>query len=198
MPLIKVVEYLEPMMAKELLGKFPDNSAFDFDYTQSSIWSPLAPRPYKSLEYPPFTLNISSSFDLDSLDSDAGSCADAEGVVSGTPEPPRCMAKYNGFGLITRRAMKRVSSNLKNMATSTAMNLNLGNKKFKKKNKIQDLCAPHMLPLMPTPPSATKRGRWAKVLKVASKQFKNKKKKDAVQLGQGHLKLPNYQRQPAS
>lgn len=45
---IKVVEYLEPSMSKELLCKFPDNSAFDFDYSQSSIWSPLVPRSYSA------------------------------------------------------------------------------------------------------------------------------------------------------
>ncbi|GER48241.1 phragmoplast orienting kinesin 2 [Striga asiatica] len=32
-------------MSTDLLGKFPDNSAFDFNYAQSSIWSPLLPRP---------------------------------------------------------------------------------------------------------------------------------------------------------
>lgn len=39
-----VVEYLETSMSKDLLGKFPDNSAYDFDYSQSSIWSPLVNR----------------------------------------------------------------------------------------------------------------------------------------------------------
>ncbi|KAL3615307.1 hypothetical protein CASFOL_040968 [Castilleja foliolosa] len=43
--LVKVVEYLETSMSKDLLCKFPDNSAFDFNYAQSSIWSPLLPRP---------------------------------------------------------------------------------------------------------------------------------------------------------
>ncbi|KAH6822919.1 hypothetical protein C2S53_019886 [Perilla frutescens var. hirtella] len=43
-PLVMVVEYLETSMSKDLLYKFPDNSAFDFDYAQSSIWSPLLPR----------------------------------------------------------------------------------------------------------------------------------------------------------
>jgi hypothetical protein len=38
------VEYLHPAMTHELLDKFPDSSAFDFDYSQSSIWSPLLPR----------------------------------------------------------------------------------------------------------------------------------------------------------
>lgn len=44
----KVVEYLQPIMCRELLCKFPDNSAFGFDYAQSSIWSPLLPRKYAS------------------------------------------------------------------------------------------------------------------------------------------------------
>ncbi|CAN0910300.1 hypothetical protein LINGRAHAP2_LOCUS26219 [Linum grandiflorum] len=43
-PGCKVVEYLQPVMSKELLVKFPDNSAFDFNYSESSIWSPLVPR----------------------------------------------------------------------------------------------------------------------------------------------------------
>lgn len=46
----KVIEYLEPFMSLELLCKFPDNSAYDFDYTQSSIWSPLVPRAYSPID----------------------------------------------------------------------------------------------------------------------------------------------------
>ncbi|GMP48105.1 hypothetical protein CsSME_00015578 [Camellia sinensis var. sinensis] len=42
--LVVVVEYLESSMSEHLLCKFPDNSAFDFDYSQSSIWSPLVHR----------------------------------------------------------------------------------------------------------------------------------------------------------
>lgn len=37
------VEYLEPSMSEELLCKFPDASAFGFDYSRSGIWSPLVP-----------------------------------------------------------------------------------------------------------------------------------------------------------
>lgn len=48
-PLIKVVEYVESPIGEELLSKFADTSAFDFDYSQSSIWSPLLPRPQRSL-----------------------------------------------------------------------------------------------------------------------------------------------------
>ncbi|RDX65352.1 hypothetical protein CR513_55997, partial [Mucuna pruriens] len=46
----KVVEYLVPKMSLELLCKFPDNSAYDFDYSQSTIWSPLLPRPYSPMD----------------------------------------------------------------------------------------------------------------------------------------------------
>ncbi|XP_031091627.1 uncharacterized protein LOC115996508 [Ipomoea triloba] len=44
-PLVMVVEYLETTMSRDLLCKFPDNSAFDFDYSQSTIWSPMVARP---------------------------------------------------------------------------------------------------------------------------------------------------------
>ncbi|KAF8704201.1 hypothetical protein HU200_031697 [Digitaria exilis] len=42
---VVTVEYLEQSMSRELLGKFPDSSAFDFDYSQSGIWSPLTKVP---------------------------------------------------------------------------------------------------------------------------------------------------------
>ncbi|KAK3036602.1 hypothetical protein RJ639_031667 [Escallonia herrerae] len=45
---VMVVEYLESSMSRDLLSKFPDNSAFDFDYSQSSIWFPMIPRLYPS------------------------------------------------------------------------------------------------------------------------------------------------------
>ena len=41
---VKLVHYLDSSMSNQLLRKFPDNSVFDFDYSQSSIWSPLVPR----------------------------------------------------------------------------------------------------------------------------------------------------------
>ena len=38
---VVTVEYLGQSMSRNLLGKFPDSSAFDFDYAQSGIWSPV-------------------------------------------------------------------------------------------------------------------------------------------------------------
>ncbi|PIA31119.1 hypothetical protein AQUCO_05200009v1 [Aquilegia coerulea] len=52
------IEYLQPSMSQQLLCKFPDQSAFDFDYTQSGIWSPLLPRGGQ------FTLSDISPLDL--------------------------------------------------------------------------------------------------------------------------------------
>lgn len=63
-PLITVVEYLESSMSKDLLYKFPDNSAFDFDYTQSSIWSPLLPPPDSGVR----RLEISRKISFDEVD----------------------------------------------------------------------------------------------------------------------------------
>ncbi|XP_062185658.1 uncharacterized protein LOC133889196 [Phragmites australis] len=45
---VVTVEYLEQSMSRDLLGKFPDPSAFDFDYSQSGIWSPLSKLPRAS------------------------------------------------------------------------------------------------------------------------------------------------------
>lgn len=62
---VMVVEYLQSIMSKQLLGKFPDNSAFDFDYTQSSIWSPLIQRRNDQdldMELLSKSLSMSSSF----------------------------------------------------------------------------------------------------------------------------------------
>lgn len=41
---IITVEYLDPSMSQNLISKFPDASAFGFNFSESSIWSPLLPR----------------------------------------------------------------------------------------------------------------------------------------------------------
>ncbi|XP_049412050.1 uncharacterized protein LOC125875034 [Solanum stenotomum] len=58
-PMVMVIEHLQCSMSNDLLCKFPDNSAFDFDYTQSSIWSPLVPRPLSSASNRRFSSGLS-------------------------------------------------------------------------------------------------------------------------------------------
>lgn len=64
-----VIQYLEASMSNELLCKYADNSAFDFDYSQSSIWSPLVPRFHSCLnpKSPDFNRPRRLSFDKISL-----------------------------------------------------------------------------------------------------------------------------------
>ncbi|KAK4594152.1 hypothetical protein RGQ29_018010 [Quercus rubra] len=51
MGITKVVYYMDPLMSKNLLQKFPDkSSAFDFNYSQSSIWSPWVPRVHSAID----------------------------------------------------------------------------------------------------------------------------------------------------
>lgn len=66
-----VIQHLHPTISNDLLCKFPDNSAFDFDYSQSSIWSPLVPRFHSlsCLNAKSPDLNRKLSFDKISLSS---------------------------------------------------------------------------------------------------------------------------------
>ncbi|KAF3435690.1 hypothetical protein FNV43_RR22782 [Rhamnella rubrinervis] len=105
----KVVEYLEPLMSKELLCKFPDNSVFDFDYSQSSIWSPLVPRAYSPMD----------------LEADLGFI---------TPRKLTYEMEFDRLGI--QSSLKKVNSKAKKKITAaTAFKINLCALKSKKKNK---------------------------------------------------------------
>ncbi|XP_039010396.1 uncharacterized protein LOC120139146 [Hibiscus syriacus] len=119
----KVVEYLEPLMSRELLCKFQDNSAFDFDYTQSSLWSPLIPRPYSPavLDYDPIIIPRNLAFGFES-------------------EKSNCSAK-------------KFRPNLKKKVATAAFNINLQLLRSKNKTRkniasefsptpVKDGCAP--------------------------------------------------------
>ncbi|KAB2610822.1 hypothetical protein D8674_018854 [Pyrus ussuriensis x Pyrus communis] len=172
----KVVEYLQPVMSKELLCKFPDNSAFDFDYTQSSIWSPLVPRAYAPMD-------LDMDLDLDFW-------------------RPRKLNLEMGLGVKNQNSSlvdTGVGSGIKKKkisTTATCFNLNrsaLKNKVMKRKKSKMVLASD----FSPTPvkincnPIASK--VWNKVLKAASKHFK-KKKRDPMD----HVRLSNYLRSDGS
>ncbi|KAF5480440.1 hypothetical protein F2P56_001189 [Juglans regia] len=144
------VEYLEPLMSKELLCKFPDNSAFDFDYTQSSIWSPLVPRAFSPMDLD-FDLGFITprnlSFGME-LDMDLGN----------------------------KNKLKKVTSNIKKKISTTAFNINLNLLKMKHKKKMKaSEFSP--TPIKSTCYPATSKA-WTKVLKATAKHFKKKQKKD--------------------
>ncbi|XP_039054150.1 uncharacterized protein LOC120196409 [Hibiscus syriacus] len=151
----KVVEYLEPLMSRELLCKFPDNSAFDFDYTQSSLWSPLIPRPYSPavLDYDPIIIPRNLAFD--------------EGF---------------GFGLEKSNcSAKKFRPNLKKKKATAAFNINL--QLLRNKNKTRKNIASGFSPTPVKggcAPIITK--GWSKMLKAASKHFKRKKKESTVHM----------------
>ncbi|TQE06695.1 hypothetical protein C1H46_007761 [Malus baccata] len=166
----KVVEYLQPVMSNELLCKFPDNSAFDFDYSQSSIWSPLVPRAYAPMD-----------LDLD-LDLDFAT--------------PRKLNFEMGLEVKNQNSLVEAGSGIKKKkkipTATTCFNLNrsaLKNKLMKRKKSKMVLASD----FSPTPvnvncnPIASK--VWNKVLKAASKHFK-KKKRDPMD----HVRFSNYLR----
>ncbi|KAF3950680.1 hypothetical protein CMV_023595 [Castanea mollissima] len=161
----KVVYYLQPLMSKELLCKFPDKlSAFDFDYTQSSIWSPLVPRAY-------------SAMDLDS---------DFEDLDFMTTPTNRKLSFGGGGAMVlsNKTKLKKVTSNIKKKLN---INLNLNVLKMKRmhknKTKPAEFSPTPLKPTFPCFPHTTK--AWTKALKAASKHFKKKKKKDPT----AHVKL---------
>ncbi|XP_075637971.1 uncharacterized protein LOC142610129 [Castanea sativa] len=161
----KVVYYLEPLMSKELLCKFPDkSSAFDFDYTQSSIWSPLVPRAY-------------SAMDLDS---------DFEDLDFMTPTNRKISFGGGAMVLSKKTKLKKVTYNIKKKLN---INLNLNVLKMKhmhkNKTKASEFSPTPLKPTFTCFPHTTK--AWTKTLKAASKHFKKKKKKDPT----AHVKLSN-------
>ncbi|OVA12743.1 hypothetical protein BVC80_8541g3 [Macleaya cordata] len=164
------VEYLEPTMSRELLCKFPDHSAFDFDYSQSGIWSPLLPRGGGATTATgrSLTLSDSSSMEirrklLDGFDQDTLSSDNNEENLN-----------------------SNVTTKIKNKIA-----LKMMKKKKKKKKEMKN----KSLDLSITPikqGSSTPQKGWVKVLRAASKQFKKQKSSSLQQMKM--MKLPNFLR----
>ncbi|KAI8013036.1 hypothetical protein LOK49_LG05G02020 [Camellia lanceoleosa] len=170
--LVVVVEYLESSMSEHLLCKFPDNSAFDFDYSQSSIWSPLVHR-----HFPPPPSFVSAALSTTSQ-------SDIPTLRKLSHEDEKKEDKEDKE-LLLGTNLKQVTTNLRNKITTTLFDnfQNVSNRYTKmmkqrktKKNKQKghnfDFSSPS---LSTAKKGASPRKEWAKILKVASKRFKKKK-----------------------
>ncbi|XP_038898299.1 uncharacterized protein LOC120085999 [Benincasa hispida] len=150
--LIKVVEYLEPFMSKQLLCKFPDNSAFDFNYSQSTIWSPLVPRPYHSMDLDVITpIKLPSDFEM---------------ATETTAE---------------KNSLRKATSNLKKKLLFNGFSISFGiSKSNRKMNRMKNKKLASDFSPTPLQGGAcypnNKKG-WSKLLRAATKHFKKKKKK---------------------
>ncbi|MCL7042199.1 hypothetical protein MKW94_015196 [Papaver nudicaule] len=145
------VEYLQSSMATNLLCKFPDNSAFDFDYSQSGIWSPLLHRGGGPLKLKT-SISVDSSSDS-SLD-DVEEEEEEENLLNGKENMFNSCSNVTGkmknkIGVKMMKMMKKKMKN--NKSSSSSLDLSLAKKGF------------------------TPRKGWEKVLRAATKQFKKQK-----------------------
>lgn len=163
----KTIEYLEPVMSKELLQKFPESSAFGFDYSQSSIWSPLVPFPHDAY-----------AVDMDSV----------------TPRKLYCefdqtLGVHFEDGTVKRSREKKRTPNLKKKLNDVGINLKILKGIKKKKTPMM---ARKGYGFSPVPAKAVSCApviakKWNKLLKAASKSFKKTRKDPTV-----HVKLSSY------
>ncbi|XP_057506001.1 pheromone-processing carboxypeptidase KEX1-like [Actinidia eriantha] len=182
-----VVKYVVESMSRELLCKFPDNSAFDFDYSQSCIWSPL-----------PLVFTGNSNYTIrdhnDNDDDDDDDDDDGVGVVmcssgSGTQRKLAYEAEKEEED---KGLLKQVTIRFKKkLATSTVFfdsikKLNVLKHSYKK-NKNAKNKKKASFDFSPSPVPSPNKG-WAKILKVASKRFKKSTKKKEPTT---HIKLSN-------
>ncbi|KAL7102465.1 hypothetical protein ACP275_08G122600 [Erythranthe tilingii] len=148
-PLVMVVEYLESSMSRDLLCKFPDNSAFDFDYAQSSIWSPLLPPPTADFNSRGLELSRNLLFDE----------TDEVGLLENTKK------------MAVRMKKKLTDAVLDNISLCRTMK----RKKKKKRNSFGFSPVPSSRRLSSSSPTPK---AWAKVMKAAANHFKKRKKKN--------------------
>ncbi|KAI3969748.1 hypothetical protein MKX01_037950 [Papaver californicum] len=142
------VEYLQSSMATNLLCKFPDNSAFDFDYTQSGIWSPLLYRGGGPLKTSISVDDIRKKL-LDDVEKEE---EEKETLLDG---------KENMISSCSNVTLK--------------MKNKIGVKMMKKKMKNNNKSSSSSLDLSITKKGFTPQKGWEKVLRAASKQFKKQK-----------------------
>ncbi|KAK9749728.1 hypothetical protein RND81_02G146200 [Saponaria officinalis] len=148
-----VIRYVNPTMSNDLLCKYPDYSAFGFDYSQSGIWSPLVPR-FQSLsclstKSPELKRKISFDDDGDGECGGVGGCN-----VLGKNQFLGFKKKVCGIG-------SKLNDNLK--MKKKFLKSDCGNNS---KSRVSDFST--------SSPTPSKKG-WKKALKMTSKQFKKKR-----------------------
>ncbi|KAL7246661.1 hypothetical protein ACSBR2_001711 [Camellia fascicularis] len=166
---VVVVEYLESSMSEHLLCKFPDNSAFDFDYSQSSIWSPLVHRHFPPpLSFVSAALSTTSQSHIPTLRK-----LSYEDEKKEDKEDKELLLGTN---------LKQVTTNLRNKIATTLFDnfQNVSNRYTKMMKQKKNKQKGHNFDFSPPSLSTAKKGasprkKWAKILKVASKRFKKKK-----------------------
>ncbi|KAJ0785423.1 hypothetical protein HanOQP8_Chr02g0042961 [Helianthus annuus] len=162
---VKVVEYMLTSMSNELLHKFPDNSAFDFDYTQSAIWSPLVPHPSKPSSPVRPLKQGKLLFNEEVTETDAGNVNDTK-FDSCMFNCFRIGNEFGGNKIVGVKKRGRRNRGFGELGVNCLNSGNVG---------VDSGCS-----------SPIRVKGWKKVLKAASKQFKKtmKKKDSGV-----HLKL---------
>ncbi|KAL8152074.1 hypothetical protein V2J09_021882 [Rumex salicifolius] len=162
---VLVVQIVGPSISNKLLGKFPDNSAYDFDYSQSALWSPPVRR-FHQLCY------------------DAGKTPTLSALTPLTPKSFSSAKRRLSFESERRKKKKKVTlSKIKTKIHSFALNFNFHNRrlKFDGNNETGS-----------DSPPVIRKG-WEKVLKMTSKQFKRKKKDPTVRVTlSDYLQSQNY------
>ncbi|KAJ1271778.1 hypothetical protein BS78_06G152000 [Paspalum vaginatum] len=148
---VLTVEYLEPSMSRELLGKFPDPSAFDFDYSQSGIWSPLNKVP-RGAPAPASRAGAAEA------EADAGASS-TDFLIANPKRRARAGARLKdsaagGKSRWRRRRLRRDGSFL----------------------DLHDAGRGSMLDFSPPAPSPAKEG-WRRVLKAAIRKFKARQRR---------------------
>ncbi|MCL7033239.1 hypothetical protein MKW94_029835 [Papaver nudicaule] len=144
-------------MATNLLCKFPDNSAFDFDYSQSGIWSPLLHRGGGPIKLKTSISVDSSSDDMRKKLLDDVEEEEEENLLNGKEN------RINSCSNVTGKMKNKIGVKMMKMM-----------KKKMKNNKSSS----SSLDLSITPMAKkgfTPRKGWEKVLRAATKQFKKQK-----------------------
>ncbi|CAL5031169.1 unnamed protein product [Urochloa decumbens] len=149
---VVTVEYLEQSMSRELLGKFPDSSAFGFDYSQSGIWSPLNKVPRGSPA--PASLR-------------AGGDADAEAAASSTD-----------FLVANPKRRARAGGCIRLRDSAAGGKSRWRRRRLRRDGSLLDLheTGRARLDFSPPPPSPAKEG-WRRVLKAAIRKFKARQRR---------------------